>query len=698
MNHPDASNSAMHARLFGRSSRRQLLRKVATATALMAIEGCASQSNNDATAFPSPVLPREMALKDQWTAQKLLTASHVPPFSFIYDGKHSATSLRAWGRTQTQRRLDQHRTEHVITWNVTSLRVKCVAVEYNDYPVVEWTVYFKNTGVSPTPIIQNIQALDTHFSRGVGSEFVLNTIKGDFCTPDSYQPYQLELTPDRVEKFAPVGGKSSNGPRGWPYYNLQTPGGGIILAIGWPGQWASSFIRDNADGLHIQAGQELTHLYLKPGEEIRTPLIQLLFWRGYHVTDAQNLWRKFYIAHIIPRVDGKTPGALSQIQVNGNNVGYVKEFLRAGIKPDLCWRDQGGRNPWYVCSAHSQFPNNTGTWVINRKEFPDGFRPFTSWIHAHGMKFVLWCEPERVSDPGSWLATHHPQWLMRGNAATVGEILNEGDPQVLSWLIHHFDALIKDNGIDWYREDMNGAGPLVAWRNHDTADRQGITENFYVQGHLAYWDALLTNNPGLRIDSCASGGRRNDLETMRRAVPLLRSDFQWPGMPNVVNGNQCQTYGLSSWLPFQGTGVYYYDPYAYRSFYLPCFGMGKLTPGNTAAQRKAYSECKKIGPLMLFGDYYPLTHYSLDDRHWMAWQFNRPQHGDGCIQAFRRGKCVRRKMIFRLHGLDPSLRYTVTNFDIKGSEIMSGSHLMQRGLTVSIPDQPGSAIVSYRRV
>ncbi len=55
-------------------------------------------------------------------------------------------------------------------------------------------------------------------------------------------------------------------------------------------------------------------------------------------------------------------------------------------------------------------------------------------------------------------------------------------------------------------------------------------------------------------------------------------------------------------------------------------------------------------------------------------------------------------MIFRLHGLDPSLRYTVTNFDVKGSEIMSGSHLMQRGLTVSIPDQPGSAIVSYHRV
>ncbi len=698
MNHADEPDFAIHARASGRSSRRQLLRNVAAAITLTAMEGCAWGPDQLAATIPSPVSPHDMALKKQWTQQKLLAAAHVPPFSFICDGKHSSTALRAYARTQTHRRLDQYRTEHVITWTAAGLRVKCVAVEHDDYPVVQWTVYFKNIGAHPTPIIENIQALDARFSRAMGPEFVVNTIKGDFCTADSYQPGQFKLTPGCVETFAPVGGKSSNGPRGWPYYNLQTPGGGIILAIGWPGQWASSFIRDNADALHIQAGQELTHLYLKPGEEIRTPLILLLFWRGNSVTAAQNLWRKFYLAHIIPRVDGKTPGALSQIQVNGNNVSYVEEFLRAGIKPDLCWRDQGGRNPWYVCSTDSQFPNNTGTWVINRKEFPRGFKPFTNWIHAHGMKFVLWCEPERVSDPASWLATHHPRWLMRGNAATVGEILNEGDPRALAWLIHHFDALIKANGIDWYREDMNGAGPLVAWRNNDPADRQGITENFYVQGHLAYWDALLARNPGLRIDSCASGGRRNDLETMRRAVPLLRSDFQWPGMPDVVNGNQCQTYGLSSWLPFQGTGVYYYDSYAYRSFYLPCFGMGKLTPANTPAQRKAYRESKTIGPLMLFGDYYPLTAYSLDDRHWIAWQFHRQQQGDGCIQAFRRGKCVHRKMIFRLHGLNPLARYAVHNFDMRGSVILSGSHLMQRGLAVSIVNKPGAAIIGYRRV
>jgi len=60
-----------------------------------------------------------------------------------------------------------------------------------------------------------------------------------------------------------------------------------------------------------------------------------------------------------------------------------------------------------------------------------------------------------------------------------------------------------------------------------------MTENLYVQGYLAYWDGLLQQHPGMLIDSCASGGRRNDLETLRRAVPLLRSDYQAAAFPEL---------------------------------------------------------------------------------------------------------------------------------------------------------------------
>ena len=85
------------------------------------------------------------------------------------------------------------------------------------------------------------------------------------------------------------------------------------MAVGWPGQWASSFTRDAATNLQVKAGQQLTQLYLNPGEQIRTPLIALFFWQGTNVVRAQNLWRHWYMAHEIPRVNGQPPSTLSQI-------------------------------------------------------------------------------------------------------------------------------------------------------------------------------------------------------------------------------------------------------------------------------------------------------------------------------------------------------------------------------------------------
>ena len=641
------------------------------------------------------VSPGEMAQKNQWMQQHLLTAANPPPFSFTYGGQPSSTVLPPWMRVKADAILDKSRTQHVVTWTNGVLQVRCVAVEYNDFPMVEWTVYLMNIGTRVTPILEGIQGLDATFQRGNDGEFILRGNRGDFCTADSYEPYQITLNPSTAVNFSPpsYSGKSCDGPNGWPYYNLQTPGGGIILAIGWPGQWASSFTRDAANDLRIRAGQQLTHLCLNPGEEIRTPLVSLLFWQGTDVVRAQNLWRHWYLAHEIPRVNGQPPSALAQIQVMGSeeDIAYVDKFLEAGIKPDLCWRDdQYMGKTWYPAM---------GTWEVDPKIFPNGFRPFSDWIHARGMKFVLWFEPERVGDPNSWLGTKHPEWLLPGTGSTNGDILNEGDPAAFRWLTNHIDGLIKSQGIDWYREDMNGAGPLATWRNHDASNRQGITENFYVQNHLAYWDALLAMNPGLRIDSCASGGRRNDLETLRRAVPLLRSDFQFPSMEKVVDGNQCQTYGLSSWLPFQGTGCYLHDPYSFRSFYLAAFGFGmaRLSSANVAAQQQGYAECKRIAPILLNGDFYPLTPYSLSDTVWMAWQFDRPEQGGGVVQAFRRAKSPHETARFKLCGLDAAANYEVENFD-GGKETRTGSELMGKGLAITATKAPAALIFVYRRL
>ena len=669
-----------------------------------------------ASGFAASPTPGEMATARQWVKTALLGKKAQVPLSFTYGGKASSGLLNGWTASRQTSQLDRGRREHMLSWHdpVTGLHLRCVVVDDSDFPAVEWTVYFRNTGKADTPVLADIQGLDTRFESGGSGKFILHGIRGDSCDPTSFQPFALPLVPGTAKRFSPpvagdkVSGKSSDGPDGWPYFNLQKPGGGVLLAVGWPGQWEASFACVPEGGVRLKAGQQLTHLVLRPGEEIRTPLIALLFWSGDDLVRAQNLWRSWYLAQNLPRIAGQPQPPATQIQVGGSLSSWpgVQAYLDAGIRPDIAWRDAGGQNTWYPSKggpfADKQIWLNTGTWEPDPEKYPQGFKPFSDRARANGMQFLLWFEPERVGDPKSWLGQNHPDWLIPGNS--VGSVLNLGYPDALKWLIRHIDGLIKSQGLDWYREDLNGANYGTAWRRNDASDRQGITENLYVQGPLAFWDELRRRNPGLHIDSCASGGRRNDLETMRRAVPLLRSDWSVSSFakePLQVEGNQAQTYGLSAWLPWQGAGVpYFLDRYSVRSYYLTGFGM--IPPGpwgqsesSRADVKRGYEEVRRIAPLLL-GDYYPLTPYSLDPTSWIAWQFFRPDLGRGVVQAFRRPDAVALSLTVQLRGLAPEQRYEIENFD-GGKEVRLGRALMD-GYVISLPQKPAAALFELRAV
>ncbi|MCX6620588.1 MAG: alpha-galactosidase, partial [Acidobacteria bacterium] len=560
-----------------------------------------------------------------------------------------------------------------------------------------WTVYFRNNGKSDTPVVAAIQALDLRLRRKSGAEFLLHHQRGDFNTPDSYQPFTEVLLPNSARSFTPVGGRPTNS--AFPYYNLQMPEGGLIFAVGWPGQWAAGFQRDAGRDLHIRAGQELTHLKLKPGEEIRTPLMALLFWRGADKVRAQNIWRRWMLAHNLPRPGGKLPGPIYAFcdgaffpGLKTSEAGekqFIDVLTREKIQIDYWWIDAG----WYPCGDGW---TRTGTWEPDPVRYPRGIRPVSDYVHARGMKLVVWFEPERVTE-GSWLAKAHPGWLLGGR------LLNLGNPDARRWLTGHVDRLIREQGIDLYRQDFN-MDPLDFWRKNDTPDRQGITENLHVQGYLAYWDELRRRHPDLLIDSCASGGRRNDLETMRRAVPLLRSDYQsFDGAPAFATGNQGHTYGLSSWLPYYGQGVYITgeNPVYYaRSHMSPAFvvAVDVRKPGRDwDLYRRLVSQWRQVADRML-GDYYPLTPYSVEGGEWIAWQFDRPEQGDGMLQAFRRDGTGEAARSFRLQGLDPSAKYRLTDMDRGTQQTVSGKCLLGKGFVVEIKAWPGAALLAYSKV
>jgi alpha-galactosidase len=283
---------------------------------------------------------------------------------------------------------------------------------------------------------------------------------------------------------------------------------------------------------------------------------------------------------------------------------------------------------------------------------------------------------------------NHPEWVRQGDD---WPLLNLGNPDCLAWVKTKFGGMIGDWGLDVYRQDFN-VFPLSAWRTGEAADRQGINEIKHIMGLYEFWDYLLAQYPNLVIDNCASGGRRIDFETMRRSFVLWRDDYCW-----VSDPEQCFNYGISMWVPFTGRGTVSTTPYDFRS------GMGSFMSlaynvNDSSIWTPAKNLINQYKPIrhLFQGDYYPLTPYSLANNVWMAWQHDRPELGQGLVQAFRRSASTVTTMTFKLQGLEPAATYTVTSLD-GGTTTLTGSYLMNTGLTVYRSTAPASAIITYTK-
>ena len=620
-----------------------------------------------------------------------LRESTDPPFSFELGKKPSSMLLPSWQVRREKRVLDDARTEYTFVYTdpTSALSVRGEAILYNDFPSVEWTIYLKNNSTSPSEIIENVRPLDTDFERGNEAQIALHHSKGSMALATDFQPRVDTLSVGGQQRFSSKGGRPTDGDM--PYFNLAWLDRGIIAALGWPGQWDLAIAREHAQSVHLAGGQSSTHFRLMPGEEVRTPLAAVQFWSGDWI-DGQNIWRQWLIRHNLPRPGGKLPppqvsagSAHFTVEMQEANEENQKTFLRAmldrGVPIDHWWMDAG----WY---RYQKNWSNVGTWEIDPDRFPRGIKPITDLAHEHGVRSILWFEPERVTD-GTWLAATHPEWLI--GAAGRDKLLYLGNKDAWHWLVNRISTLIAEQGIDVYRQDFNFE-PLSRWQANDTPDRQGISEIRHIEGYLAFLDELRKRFPNLLLDTCASGGRRLDLETLRRAVPLWRSDYPYGAAPM-----QMQTYGLALWVPYFGTSAGSLDPYTFRSEITPAIGIGpdpKIEGDLLKTRLNLISQWRQVADFY-YGDFFPLTEYSSHESTWMAWQWGSTDGAAGIVQAFRRSKSNFTSATFPLHHLKPNSSYTVEDLDSLEKVQISGKELVDKGVPVTIPAAPGAVILKY---
>lgn len=637
------------------------------------------------------------------------------PFSFTYGGQSSRDFLPTWPRTVHPPEPVAGGQRHVITWldPQTGLEVRLDLTEFSDHPVLEWVVYFRNTGTADTPILTDIQALDSEW--GVMRTFhntaaTVYRSRGSTFRVSDFETVEDMLMVGESLHMAASGGRTS---QHWvPFFNTDLGDKGILTAIGWSGQWSCT-LDHSADYLRFRAGYDQAHLKLLPDEEIRSPRIAQLLWKGDRLA-SHNTWRRFLLRHHTPHIDGvPITGPFTIAHWGGmdtqGHLDRIAVYRRERIPQEHLWVDAG----WYgLNSTYSpdefigDWGKHTGDWRVNPKAHPHGLRPIVDAAREAGLKFLLWVEPERAVAGTIW-TQEHPEWFL---GTGDQRLLNLGNPAALQGLLEFTSQLITENDVSIYRVDFN-IDPLPFWQQNDAPDRRGITEIRYNEGLYAYWDALLARHPGLIIDNCASGGRRIDLETISRSIALWRSDYSCYSDYDPV-GTQVQGMGLSYWIPLHGTGTWGSMPtkdkcstYRVRSTMGPAFHFSAFTKESQPIQddypwdwhRRMGADYLRARPLFA-GDYYPLSSLAInaDPSQWAVYQMDRSDLGEGLVLAFRRAGAPWSEADYGLHGLDPAATYTLENADTGDQTHVSGAKLAQ-GLKITLPERESSALFFYKK-
>ena len=243
----------------------------------------------------------------QWMEQRFAKGV-IPPFSFVYGGKKSDSFIRNW-QYQSEKipssEPNQEKYVYRYTDKATGLTVKCTVTCFTDFPAVEWVLHFSNASGKNTPAIEKVAVADHAFIADGNGGFILHHAKGSDAQRSDFQPVDEPLQVGKPVYMTPSRGRSSE-ETALPFFNIAMPGQqGMMVAVGCTGKWYADITQTDAQTVSLKSGMERMKLTLLPGEEIRTPKICLLFWKGEDRMTGHNQFRQFILAHYSRKINGR---------------------------------------------------------------------------------------------------------------------------------------------------------------------------------------------------------------------------------------------------------------------------------------------------------------------------------------------------------------------------------------------------------
>lgn len=564
---------------------------------------------------------------------------------------------------------------------------------YTDFPVFEWGFDMTNFGRGDSERLSDFGL--TYVLEGSSPEIVYGT--GDTRNDGLFR--RSERTPV-TEKLiiSPEFCRGADGAS--PFMTLFFEEYTVKFGIGWPGKWQMVFTPEK-NGVRFTLTQKRFDTVLHAGETMRTPNLTALVFTGDE-NKGTNLWRRFFLKHILPTAKNgekiKPEMFLHTHMIGGygefegitteNQLDAVDTFLSRGLKPDGWWIDAG----WYPCE-HTWW--QVGDWVPNPEQLPDGFRPISEHLHEKDIDLLVWFEPERVFR-GSKLDFLHPEWCLKAHNSEGEEdecrLLNYSDPDCFNFVLELLDKHIKHGGIDIYRQDFNFT-PDKYFEENEEENRTGALENLHMQAVLRLYDELRHRNPSLWIDNCAAGGTRNEMDMMRRSVPLQYTDMHIDSPHERV----FHYYEMFSWIPYFRAHAKRrdermpknrnLDEYSYLCAMAPAITVC-LDPDDS---EKAFAAARKMVPVWRKAAEYELNsdYYELSDREsgWYAVQFHNEEDNTGFIQVIRTGSAEENSINVFPHIL-PDTKYIFRN-PVNGDVKRGDSTGLEGGFTFYNPKGRG---------
>ncbi|MGM0124554.1 alpha-galactosidase [Enterococcus sp. AZ194] len=154
-----------------------------------------------------------------------------------------------------------------------------------------------------------------------------------------------------------------------------------------------------------------------------------------------------------------------------------------------------------------------GDWYENSGKIKMGLANLSKEIHARGLKFGIWFEPEMISED-SELYRAHPDWALQipGRGMSLGRdqyVLDFSREEVRAHIYQQMKTFFDEVPVDYVKWDMN-RNMTEVYSKKRAPEEQGSTAHRYMLGLYEFMENLIAEYPTILFESCSGGGGRFD--------------------------------------------------------------------------------------------------------------------------------------------------------------------------------------------